>query len=433
MVRSTLLTGLAAFASASRARLDGRQEFGSSTTQPAINSKKLQAAILETALSTKAKELEDAAYSTPQRNRVLSSPGHENTLNLIEGYLDTASDYYTYARQEFTALYSQASGSVSAGGTEYPTTIYQYSPSTNGSVTAPIIGVSNLGCNASDFTDAVSGAIALISRGTCTFGQKSALAGSAGAVGAIIYNNVPGPVSGGTLGAPPNPAGEYVPSAGVSQENGTAILAALQAGTVEGVLEVDSIIENRTTYNIIAETINGDKDNVLAVGAHSDSVFAGPGINDDGSGLIALLEIALQLANYSTQNAIRFCFWSAEEFGLLGSEHYVTTLPAAEADKIKLYLNFDMIASPNFQYALYDGDGDTFNVTGPPGSAEVEHFFEDWFEEQGIPTKATAFDGRSDYGPFLDAGIPAGGIFTGAEQLKTAEEALLWGGQAGAA
>lgn len=96
-----------------------------------------------------------------------------------------------------------------------------------------------------------------------------------------------------------------------------------------------------------------------------------------------------------------------------------------------MYLNFDMIASPNFVYALYDGDGSAFNITGPPGSAEAEAFFADWFAARNIPTTETDFDGRSDYGPFLDAGIPAGGIFTGAEDVKTEEEAALFGGQAG--
>jgi Zn-dependent M28 family amino/carboxypeptidase len=47
--------------------------------------------------------------------------------------------------------------------------------------------------------------------------------------------------------------------------------------------------------------------------------------------------------------------------------------------------------------------------------------------------RPTAFDGRSDYGPFIEAGIPAGGLFTGAEDIKSAEEARLFGGTAGEA
>ena len=119
---------------------------------------------------------------------------------------------------------------------------------------------------------------------------------------------------------------------------------------------------------------------------------------------------------------MRFCFWSAEEFGLLGSEHYVTNLNASEVEKIRLYLNFDMIASPNYMFGIYDGDGSAFNLSGPPGSAQAEAFFEDWFASNGLNSVPTEFSGRSDYGPFLDAGIPAGGLFTGAEVEKTEEE-----------
>ena len=130
---------------------------------------------------------------------------------------------------------------------------------------------------------------------------------------------------------------------------------------------------------------------------------------------------------------MRVLFWSGEEFGLLGSTYYVENLSAEELLKIRLYLNFDMIASPNYVYALYDGDGSAFNVSGPPGSAEAEAFFTKWFERQGVPTTETDFDGRSDYGPFLAANVPAGGIFTGAEGIKTAEEAAVFGGTAGIA
>lgn len=125
---------------------------------------------------------------------------------------------------------------------------------------------------------------------------------------------------------------------------------------------------------------------------------------------------------------------SAEEFGLLGSTFYVASLTASELNKIRLNLNFDMIASPNYVYSVYDGDGSAFNVTGPPGSAEIEHLFEDYFENEArLPLVPIAFDGRSDYGPFLDAGIATGGLATGAEGIKTQQEELLFGGWAGKA
>jgi len=171
------------------------------------------------------------------------------------------------------------------------------------------------------------------------------------------------------------------------------------------------------------------------VGAHLDSVPAGPGINDNGSGTAAILETALQIGNYPVKNKIRFAFWAAEELGLLGSDQYVEGLSAAERDRIRLYLNFDMIASPNFAYKLYDGDDSdaTGAPAGPPGSAQIETQLASFFTSRGLATVGTDFDGRSDYGPFIAVGIPAGGIFTGAEGLKTAAEAALFGGAAGVA
>jgi carboxypeptidase Q len=148
---------------------------------------------------------------------------------------------------------------------------------------------------------------------------------------------------------------------------------------------------------VIAQTKGGDQDNVLAIGSHTDSVAAGPGINDNGSGTIALIEIALAPTKFKTNNAIRFLWFSAEEFGLLGSEYYVAQLSQEERNKIRLYLNFDMIASPNYIYGIYDGDGSAFGVAGPPGSAEAEKLFEDYFKnEAGLNSTATDFSVASE-------------------------------------
>lgn len=155
------------------------------------------------------------------------------------------------------------------------------------------------------------------------------------------------------------------------------------------------------------------------VGAHSDSVEAGPGINDDGSGLSSILEVAKLLASYRVHNSVRFGWWSGEESGLLGSTYYVEHLSKAEKKKIKLYMNFDMMASPNYEFGIFDGDGGDFNVTGPMGSDAIEKLFEDYFESRDLNYTATALTGRSDYGPFQKAGIPVGGLATGAEVNKT--------------
>jgi len=175
---------------------------------------------------------------------------------------------------------------------------------------------------------------------------------------------------------------------------------------------------------------------VLA-GAHLDSVPAGPGINDNGTGTAALLETALRLGSAPrVARAVRFAFWGAEEEGLIGSTRYVESLDVPQRQALALYLNFDMLGSPNFGYFVYDGDDSARDGAGPgpDGSAGIERVlnrFYATFPAQPITTQPGDFDGRSDYGPFLAIGVPAGGVDTGAEQKKTPEQVRLWGGTAG--
>jgi Zn-dependent M28 family amino/carboxypeptidase len=167
-------------------------------------------------------------------------------------------------------------------------------------------------------------------------------------------------------------------------------------------------------------------------GAHLDSVPAGPGINDDGSGVASLLETARKLgAKPNVTNAVRFAFWGAEEVGLKGSEAYVKSLDDAARADVAMYLNFDMVGSHNAGYFVYDGD-DSDKVgegPGPEGSAGIERTFGAILLQLGVTPGGTDFDGRSDYGPFIAVGIPAGGLFTGAEEKKTAAQAQQWGGE----
>ncbi|KAF1810153.1 Zn-dependent exopeptidase [Eremomyces bilateralis CBS 781.70] len=396
--------------------------------KPWASSKGLQHLVKEKSLLDCAQTLEDFAYATEGRNRLAGSKGHNDTVDFLYKELSKL-NYYNVTLQPWSALIQESGdANFTLDGEKQSTSIFSYSPS--GNATSPLVIVDNLGCEASDYPAELSGKIALISRGECEFGAKSVSAGLAGAVGAVIYNNVPGDLN-GTLGVP-SPDRPYVPTVGLSQEAGAAVIAKIQGGAeVIGELSTYSVIKETFTNNVLATTKGGDQDNILAVGAHSDSVAEGPGINDDGSGICGLLEVAKDLARFKTKNAVRFGWWSGEEEGLLGSTYYVATLSEPEAAKIKAYLNFDMIASPNYYYAIYDGDGSTFNLTGPPGSAELEHFFEDFYTKKGLNFTATEFDGRSDYGPFLDVGIASGGTFTGAEGIKTEEEAAQFGGEAG--
>jgi Zn-dependent M28 family amino/carboxypeptidase len=343
-------------------------------------------------------------------------------------------DYWTVTKQPFVELFTAATTKLTVAGEELKADYLTYGPGAD-NVKGNLVAVSQLGCNAADYPAGVSGNVALISRGECNFSIKASNAKTAGATAAIIYNNLPLQALAGTLGGD----GDYAPVVGVTQEIGTELLAKAAAGATEATIFIETIRENRTNYNVIAETKGGDHDNVLMIGGHTDSVFAGPGINDDGSGTIGVLVVAEALAKYKVKNAVRLGFWGAEEFGKLGSFHYLKTIngsisgSAAEAAKIRAYLNFDMIASPNYVLGIYDGDGSAFNFSGPAGSDKIEKDFEKFYEDNGKPHVPSLFTLRSDYAAFLENGIPSGGLFTGAEVLKTEEEAKMFGGEAGKA
>lgn len=291
---------------------------------------------------------------------------------------------------------------------------------------------SNSGCEASDFAGMPAGAVALMQRGTCGFNVKVLNAQAAGAVAAIVMNEgQPGRT--GLVGMIGDATGLRIPAVFATFDAG-ADLAAVPSATVR--VKVEFTAETRPTYNVIAETRKGDHSNVVMAGAHLDSVHAGPGINDNGTGSAALLEIAIQFAQVNTTNAVRFAWWGAEESGLLGSRNYVGSRTPEQVQDIALYLNFDMIGSPNYMFGVYDGDNSSGTAAPgfiPPGSAEIEDVFEKFYADRGLAFNDTEFSGRSDYGPFIAVGIPAGGLFTGAEGVKTAAQAVAYGGVAGAA
>jgi aminopeptidase S len=186
-------------------------------------------------------------------------------------------------------------------------------------------------------------------------------------------------------------------------------------------------------YNLIADWPGGDPAAVLMTGAHLDSVESSPGINDNGSGSAAVLEIALAVAatGYRPDRHLRFAWWGAEELGLVGSRYYVASLSAADRAAISGYLNADMIGSPNPGYWVYDGDGSTGAAPAPRGSAVIERALRSAFTAVGVTPRDINLGPASDHAPFLAVGIPAGGTFTGAFGIKRATEAELWGGATG--
>jgi Zn-dependent M28 family amino/carboxypeptidase len=377
-------------------------------------------------------------------NRAAGTHGHVASAEYIEDQLRAAG--YHPVRQPFSydqfvenssALeQSSPTPTMYVDQTDYDTMDYSGSGDVTASVTPVDINLSGdrastSGCEATDFAGFPAGNIALVQRGTCDFRVKVDNAAGAGAAGIVIFNQgnteERSGLLFGTLAAPR----AAIPAMGTTFALGESL------ATTDGVtlrMQVDAAVRTIDTFNVLADT-DGRADRTVVVGGHLDSVSEGPGINDNGTGIGAVLETAIQMAASGDQptNRVRFAFWSGEEDGLVGSDYYVSQLTKDEIKDHALNLNFDMVGSPNFVRFVYDGDGSAFGDTGPNGSANIEAVFLDYFAAQGLATEATAFDGRSDYFGFINNGIPAGGLFTGAEGLKSTEQAAIYGGTAGEA
>jgi Zn-dependent M28 family amino/carboxypeptidase len=363
-------------------------------------------------------------------NRALGTPGYDASVDYVARTLRDAG--YTVDTPEFSARsFSVQDVRLAVDGTPTAATALEFSPATPaGGITAPLAVLAQdatSGCEAPDFAGVPAGAVVLARRGTCPFGVKSTNAAAAHAIALLVANNVDSSLDQATLGDVTG----AVPTAGLSKADGDA-LAGRGGAAVHLVLA--TTIEDRHSRNVVAQTTTGNADNVVMAGAHLDSVPAGPGINDNGSGTATLLETAVRLGGApAVTNAVRFAFWGAEEEGLIGSTRYVDGLSDADRKKIALYLNLDMVGSPNAGYFAYDGDNSDNEGAGPgpEGSATIERVLLEQLAAVGVTGEGTDFDGRSDYGPFIAAGIPSGGLFTGAEELKTPEQAKRWGGTAG--
>ncbi|KAJ4292049.1 Aminopeptidase Y [Kalmusia sp. IMI 367209] len=400
--------------------------------KPLVNSSALQDLISGDKLFLRAKKLYEIAklgeeeYNHP--TRVIGSAGHDGTLSYIYETILSLGHYYDISNQSFPAVSGNIFESRLVLGDTVPKSASPMglTPPTKNKepVHGTLILAQHEGCELSDFPDSVKGNIAFVKRGTCPFGTKSEHAGQKGAVAIVVYNYEKGSI-GGTLGTPsPN----HVATFGIGGEDAEPILKQLKKKEyVDAIAYIDAEVKQIQTTNIIAQTTFGDPDNCVMLGAHSDSVAEGPGINDDGSGTISLLEVASQLTKFNVSNCVRFGWWAGEEEGLLGSDYYVATLPKEENKKIRLFMDYDMMASPNFAYQIYNAT----NAANPNGSEELRDLYIEWYKEQGLNYTFIPFDGRSDYDGFIRHGIPGGGIATGAEGVKTKDEAKQFGGKAG--
>ncbi|VEG51447.1 aminopeptidase Y [Mycolicibacterium aurum] len=290
------------------------------------------------------------------------------------------------------------------------------------------------GCTAADYGDvSVAEAIAVVDDSGCSIVDKHRVAVAEGAVGMLVVTQAspsrpvgtaPTLFSSGYYNHLTVPVGVIDPSAD----------AALRRTEQPVTLVLDNEPVMTTSRNIIAQTKTGDDSNVVMVGAHLDSVRSGPGINDNGSGVAAVLETALQLGGEpQTTNAVRFAFWGAEEVSMDGSTTYLRSLDKDQLDSIAMYLNFDMLGSPNPGYFTDDGDQSTQTgevVPAPDGSAGIERLLAGHLNTAGVRPADIPLQRTTDYGPFLALGIPVGGLTTGSSQRKSEVQARLWGGKA---
>jgi Zn-dependent M28 family amino/carboxypeptidase len=362
--------------------------------------------------------------------RTAGTAGYEGSVAYVSGKLRDLGyavetpgfEMATFSETPGASIRVGAGGPAFEGGPDFHAMIY----SAGGQITAPIalVGFANGsgGCLASDFTDFPDGAIALAPPGRCLRRDTVVNAGEAGASALVVTypNRSTGKVLRPTLFSP---EGIEIPAISASGEVGDALQAAADAGT-QVTISLATEIGTAIVHNVIGEA-GADAERVVMLGGHLDSVHDGPGINDNGSGTAALLEVARVIAEEHPSIRVRFAFWGGEEFGSLGSRDYVESLSSTQRAEIAAYLNFDMIGSPNYVPFVYDAP------SAAVGSKAIADFLVDYLEQAGIGAEPMDLGSSSDHASFDAVGIPTGGIFSGATEIKSVAQAEAFGGTVG--
>jgi Zn-dependent M28 family amino/carboxypeptidase len=383
--------------------------------------------------------LQDIA-SVTGGNRAAGTPGYDRSAEYVAERLQEAGYVVRFEEFEFPFFEERAPPALlvsTPDGRQEPApaaAVRTLANSGSGDVTVQLRAVhlglgdgpplaSTSGCEITDFEGFERGSVALIRRGTCQFQTKVANAVAAGAVGVIIMNEGADGRTDAFLGQLSQLAA--VPAVGVSYELGRSLdIAARGGATVR--LAVNAMTGKRPTRNVLADAAIHSEGFLIVVGAHLDSVPEGPGINDNGSGSAAVLEAALRLAT-PARGGVRFAFWGAEERGLIGSRHHVGALSEEERRHIALYINLDMVGSPNFARYV---QGSAATGDGLAAIARRELLAD--FREHDLAVEERA-GGRfgSDDSSFSQKGIPTMGLYTGAGGPKSETQASLFGGAAG--
>lgn len=380
-------------------------------------------------------------------NRAAGTLGYQQSIDYVQEKLEMAGYQVKLEPFEFTHFQSSEPSilkivdppyeqSNKIEGQDFNLMTY----SAKGRVAGPIKAVdldlgpenqSTSGCEIEDFNQFTQGHIALIQRGGCTFRQKVEHAEASGAIGVIIFNQGDTEERKDLINA--NLTAAYsgsLPALFTTYDLGTDLASDYK---IRIYYEALGERVQRTSHNLIASSTWGDPNSVVMAGAHLDSVTASPGINDNGSGSAALLQLALVLAKQPSFQKLTFAWWGAEELGLLGSTAYVEQLAPKARNAIKAYINLDMIGSVNGVNFIYDSDGSEFGLEGPKGSKSIEKLFRLYFLMKDQNAEPTPINFRSDYAPFFEHDIAFGGLFTGSGELKTDREARIYGGEAGKA
>ena len=354
------------------------------------------------------------------------SAGFEAVAAWVEQQLDDTGFYDVY-REPFTIQVPHPGEStmIDDSGAVVNQVPLSFSPGTgaDGLTGRLVLPAEGDGCRATDWGAEVAAQIGLVKRGGCSFRQLNEVAAAAGAAALVVSNDRPG----GLYGTLDHTGPGDIPMTGVTLTQGDRLRSALGSGQLVLSFTFEQRIESFETFNLFAETRSGNPGNVVMAGAHLDSVPEGPGVNDNGSGSVILLETALQLAAQPQppSQRVRFAWWSGEELGLLGSLHWVNSAVADDPNRIRqlaAYLNVDMVASPNYVIGVY----------GPGDDAPMLGLLTGYFDAIGQPWIGTDMTGASDHEAFLPSGVPVSGLFTGAGQDKSAQETAIFGGTRGA-
>ncbi|HEY6607879.1 MAG TPA: M20/M25/M40 family metallo-hydrolase [Candidatus Limnocylindria bacterium] len=346
--------------------------------------------------------------------RAAGTPGYEASVDHVAaameeiGFSVTLPEVSFIGFRELPGSRLEVGGTVVEGADELHALIY--SPS--GDLSGPVAVLTGSGCDQADFAGIPDGAIALTTMGGCFRRDQAINAAAAGAVALIVGYPDRGP---GEIFRPTliDPDAIEIPVVSV-----TGATVDLLADADEARLVVATEREPSTLHNVIAQL--GDGPSIVMLGAHLDSVLDGPGINDNGSGVAALLEIARGLAATGVPDgwAVRIGLWGGEEFGTIGSRAYAATM----GDEVTAYLNLDMTGSVNGANLVYDEAG------AAPGSTDITAAFDAWFAESGLESEHVDIGGSSDHFGFTEAGIPTGGLFAGASESGSASQPSAGGG-----